>query len=254
MLGSTRIRRARPWALAASALVASGCALIGGLDQYSKGDADSPDAVADQTVSDVAQTDAPNSDSGNDVSVPDSSGDVVVEDVQDGGVADAADAGDCGTPNTINDCTMCGAKCDGTNASTTLCTGTTCQYTCKNGYSNCDAAAPDLGGCECPTPTCCGAGCATTHANGVGQNYYDCVDAGTYNSTQALKACTAYTTDQLACAMYGCTSDAGDSMICGQPDGGGCACWTYVGLDTSHVYKSGNTNCFCPSTNDPTWN
>jgi hypothetical protein len=250
---STRIRRARLWLLAASATVASGCALIGGLDQYTKGDAESPDAVADQTVNDVANPDAPTSDSGNDVGQPDASGDVVVADVQDGGVSDAPADG-CGALNTIDNCTMCGAQCDGTNASSTQCNGTTCLYACKTGYANCDAAAPDLNGCECPTPTCCGAGCATTHMNGIGQNYYDCVDAGTYSAQQALKACTAYTTDQTVCTTYGCNSDAGDSMICGYPDGGGCACWTYVGLDMSHVYKSGTTNCFCPSTNDPTWN
>ena len=236
-------------------MVASGCAVISGLDQYDKSDAESPDAIADQTVNDVAKPDVVVADSGSD-GATDATGDVMVADVQDGGAPDVVDSGNDGCVlGTTDDCTQCGAKCDGTNASTTTCSNdTTCIYTCKSGYSNCDAAAPDLNGCECPTPSCCGAGCATTHMNGVGDDYYDCVDAGTYNAPQALKACTAYTNDQTVCLTYMCQSDAGDSMICGYPDGGGCTCWTYVGQDTSHVYKSGSTSCFCPSTNDPTWN
>lgn len=241
--------RSRLWLLVASTVVASGCALVSGLDQFEKGDAESPDATSDQTVPDVVTKDSGTDTSQNDVVVQD----VVTSDVQDAAVVDAPADG-CGALNTVDNCSACGAVCDGGNASSTSCNGTTCQYACKTGYSNCNTAAPDLNGCECATPTCCGANCATTHMNGVGQNYYDCVDAGTYNAQQALKACTAYTTDQLACAQYGCNSDAGDQMICGVPDGGGCACWTYVGNDTSHVYKSGNTNCFCPSTNDPNWN
>ncbi|HEY2368398.1 MAG TPA: hypothetical protein VGH87_18505 [Polyangiaceae bacterium] len=241
---------------------ASGCALISGLDQYEKGDAESPDVIDDLTTSDVTKPDA----SG------DAQNDVVVADAQDAGTdvssdasgdaADATDAptdasedGDCGALNTVNDCTMCGAKCDGTNATVTGCNGATCQYTCKQNFSNCNSAAPDTNGCECATPSCCGSACATTHANGVGQNYYDCVDAGTYNQTQAGKACTAYTSDQFACQAASCIGDAGDLVVCGTPDGGAsCVCWDYTGQDTSHVYKSGSTTCFCPGTTDPTWN
>ena len=251
----SRIRRVRSWLLAASTLVASGCALVSGLDQYEKGDAESPDATPDQTVSDVAN-DTTTTDSGNDSSQEDAPADVVGSDVQDGGPSDAADAGDsCGPLNTVDNCSMCGAVCDGGNATSTGCNGTTCQYTCKTGYSNCNTTAPDLGGCECATPSCCGASCATTHAVGVNAlNYYDCVDAGTYDQTQAAKACTAYTGNQFLCSLATCTNDAGDPLMCGNPDGGGCACWAYGGTSNGHVHLSGNTSCFCPSTNDPTWN
>jgi hypothetical protein len=255
---SPRNRPVRVWLAASALLAVSGCALIGGLDQYVKGDAEAPDAVADQTVGDVAQPDVVTPDSGGDVTPPDAGGDVV-SDVQDGGITDAADAGDsCGPLNTIDNCTMCGAQCDGTNASGTQCNGTTCVYTCKTGYSNCDAAAPDLNGCECATPTCCGASCATTHMNGVGQNYYDCVDAGTHDQTQAAKACTAYTNDQFACSPGGCIGAdggaTGDLVICNNPDAGSCICWDYQGPDIGYVHQSGNTNCFCPNTNDFKWN
>jgi hypothetical protein len=257
---SSRVRRVRLWLVVAGALVASGCAAITGLDQYVKGSADaSSDAVADQTVGDVGTPDAPTADSSNDSSPPDAAGDTSTDaPVQDGG-SDADDAGDgdagCGPVNTITNCSACGAQCDTSNASNTSCTGTTCQYTCKTGFSNCDAAAPDLNGCECPTPVCCGAGCATTHACGVNNlPYYDCVDAGTYNQTQAAKACTAYTNDQFACNAGTCNNDAGDPLICGAPDGGGCACWAYGGTGSGHVHLSGNASCFCPSVNDPSWN
>jgi hypothetical protein len=239
----------------------SGCALISGLDQYEKGDAESPDVVVDQTSGDVTKAET-GSDAENDVVVADvqdasttdaddAANDVVTSDVSDAGTSD----GDCGALNTVNNCTMCGAKCDGTNATVTGCNGTTCQYTCKPNYSNCANTAPDLNGCECATPSCCGSACANTHQNGVGQNYYDCVDAGTYNQTQAGKACTAYTNDQFACMAASCIGDAGDLVICGTPDGGtSCVCWDYVGTDISHVYKSGTTTCYCPGTTDPTWN
>jgi hypothetical protein len=236
----------------------SGCALISGLDQYEKGDAESPDVVVDQTSGDVTKPDT-GSDAGSDVvtsDVQDASTDAIEEgDVATSDASDAAVDGDCGALNTVNNCTMCGAKCDGTNATQTGCNGTTCQYTCKTNFSNCNSTAPDLNGCECATPTCCGSSCAITHSNGLSQNYWDCVDAGTYNQTQAGKACTAYTNDQFACMAASCIGDAGDLVICGTPDGGtSCVCWDYSGQDTSHVYKSGSTTCYCPSSIDPTWN
>jgi hypothetical protein len=242
---------------------ASGCALISGLDGYEKGDAESPDVIVDQTTGDVTKTDtgtdAPSDvvvvdvqDAGSDVD--DASTDTSTSDASDGS-SDASIDGDCGALNTVNNCTMCGAKCDGTNATQTGCNGTTCQYTCKPNFSNCNNGAPDLNGCECATPSCCGSACAITHNNGVGQSYYDCVDAGTYNQTQAGKACTAYTNDQFACMAASCIGDAGDMVICGTPDGGtNCVCWDYVGQDLSHVYKSGTTTCYCPGSTDPTWN
>jgi hypothetical protein len=255
-----RARSVRLWLVAAGALVAPGCAVISGLDQFSKGDDDaSVDAVADQTVNDVATTDAPSSDSSADVtndSAPEDGGqDATSQDADASSDATASDAA-CDATNTITNCTACGAACDGTNASTTLCSGTTCQYSCKQGFSNCDAAAPDLNGCECATPLCCAGGsCGVTHDVGINAlKYYDCVEAGTYNQTQAAEACTAYSGNVFLCSLANCTNDAGDPLMCGNPDGGGCACWTYGGSATGHVHLSGNSSCFCADTNDPTWN
>ncbi len=253
MARSTRARRARVWLLVGGVLFASGCAAISGLDQYVKGDVDaSLDAVADMTTNDVVAEGAPPSDSGNDAN--DAGGDAVVEDA----ASDAADASDtgCGALNTVDNCSSCGAACDASSASAVSCTGTTCQYTCKPGFSNCNTTAPDLGGCECATPSCCGSSCATTHTNGVGESYWDCVDAGTYDQTQAGKACTAYTNAQFACSPASCVGDAGDLVICGSPDGGACGCWDYTGTDKGYVFKSNSpeAGCFCPNTTDSIWN
>ena len=43
-------------------------------------------------------------------------------------------------------------------------------------------------------------GCEVTHDNGVGQTWQDCVPLGTYDNTQALKACEAW------CDVVGCAS------------------------------------------------
>jgi hypothetical protein len=249
----------RVWLVVAITALASGCAALSGLDQYSKGDdASLADATPDQTVSDVVTKDSPTSDA-NDATPPDDTG----VDAQDAGADDAADAavdGDagCGALNTVTNCSKCGATCDGTNATTTQCNGTTCQYTCKTGFSSCNNTAPDTDGCECATPSCCGSACATTHKNGIGQSYFDCIDAGTYDQTQAAKACTAYTNNQFACSAASCIGSdggaTGDLVICGNPDGGTCACWNYQGTDIGYVHQSGNTSCFCPNTNDFKWN
>ncbi len=236
--------------VAGVAALASGCAAITGLDQFSKGgdDASSDASIFDQTVGDTRPPDSTVGDSSGLDSSSDTSnpGDAGTDAFPDG------DAG-CGPVNTVTNCSQCGSKCDPLNADDASCTGTTCQYACKTGFSNCDASAPDLGGCECPTPTCCGASCATTHNNGVGQSFYDCVAKGTYTQMQAGKACTAYTGNQFSCSAANCLSDAGDSVVCGAADSGSCVCWNYVGNNISHVYKSGSGTCFCPGSSDPTW-
>ena len=234
-----------------TAVLASGCAAITGLDQFSKGSDD--ESIEDATLPDQFVLDARS-----DTTLPDSAmldSTPADSNALDGGSMDASDTGDagCGPLNTINNCSMCGSKCDLTNATDASCTGTTCQYVCKTGYSNCDAAPPDLGGCECATPTCCGSSCATDHVNGVGNDFFDCIAKATYNQTQALKACTAYTGNQFSCMQASCLGDGGDMVVCGTFNNS-CVCWDYVGSSVSHVYKSGSTTCFCPSTNDPTWN
>ncbi len=244
-------RRARTflqWLAVTTAVFASGCAAITGLDQFAKGTDDA--SIADATFADQ------NADARNDTTVDSTLQDTsqVDSDTLDAG-ADAPDTSDagCGPTNTIDNCSMCGSKCGSTNVADASCTGTSCQYACKTGYSNCDAAPPDLGGCECPTPVCCGAACATDHTNGVGQSFYDCVAKVTYDQPQGLKACTAYTGNQFACTLANCSNDAGDMLVCGTINNS-CVCWDYMGASVGHVYKSGSASCFCPSANDPTWN
>ena len=95
-----------------------------------------------------------------------------------------------------------------------------------------------------------------------GQNFYDCVALNTYNATQALKACAAYTGNAALCTDYGevCDTD-GDifnfpdtSIVCA--DGvADCACWSYDGLEPGLTYNDAvDTACLCVLPGDPTWN
>jgi hypothetical protein len=135
--------------------------------------------------------------------------------------------------------------------------------TCNGGFSNCNASAAD--GCECATAACCGSACQTKHVacmlganpaspctDGTGQYFYDCIAAGTFDSTQATKACTAITGSAGACVPGTCMG--GHSIICSAGAPGNCVCWEYAGSNAGRVYKSVNPNCYCPSATSPTWN
>ena len=119
--------------------------------------------------------------------------------------------------------------------------------------SNCSMTAPDLLGCECATPGCCaGNSCQTTHSNGVGQSFYDCLPLDTFNQTQALAACTAFTGNQAQCTGAGCLApDGGPSgnVVCSSASPTDCVCWQYDAPFAGRYYNSGmpgNANCFCP--------
>jgi hypothetical protein len=156
-----------------------------------------------------------------------------------------------------NNCSACGDKCNLTNASSAGCTGT-CNYICNAGYANCNKAAPNLNGCECATPACCGTSCQNTHNDGLGHHYYDCNTPGTFNSSQAIEACTAYAlsvggtaancSDQWACPALGNTH----YFVCYSTDGGlSCAtyCWQYLAPEAGWV-----TSCTACNANSGNWN
>ena len=229
----------------------AGCALIAGVDQYQKGDcpggcldATLSDARADSTL-DSTVGDSPGSDTGGDSPPMDAGVEMGLDVFSESG---------CGPLNTIQNCSKCDAACDMVHSNNPSCNGMTCMYqSCQMGWSNCDKTAPDLAGCECNTPGCCMSACETTHTNGLNQNFYDCVAQGTYNQTQAAKACTAYTGNQFACSMFTCAGDGGNLVICGTA-GGRCACWAYVGTQQGRLYQSPDATCFCPGGNNPSWN
>jgi hypothetical protein len=121
---------------------------------------------------------------------------------------------------------------------------------CNAGASDCNKnTAPDLDGCECATPGCCTGGtCETTHADGVGQNYYDCNALNTHNSNQALEACTAYAISQSKSATnctdgWMCSSLGATPYVCFSADGFSCTnyCWQYTGAEAGWVNSC--TNC-----------
>lgn len=91
-------------------------------------------------------------------------------------------------------------------------------------------------------------GCAlVTHDNGLGQTWQDCVPLGTYNETQAMKACEASGAPN--CRLSGCTADT-HSMVCGIDASGSFAyggCWGYTDLSAGHVVPAASAGG-CPIT------
>ncbi len=196
-------------------------------------------------------------------------------DASDGGTRDAmtGDAakdagGDCGPLDTVSNCGACGVACASTpsspGVSTSGCpTGSTCQYTCKAGYLDCNGSvAPDTDGCECATPgsisaTCCGTACPTEHVSGFStgpsgkdQTFYDCQK--TVDRQVAMDACTAYSGAASYCGDNSCVAPdggVGDLLICNlnDPNGDTCACWNYQGAHAGWAVNSGTFTCYCPS-------
>lgn len=94
-----------------------------------------------------------------------------------------------------------------------------------------------------------GDGCTpVTHSNGAGQMWTDCVPLGTYNETQAMKACAAQAVTEPA--IYSCIAS---SDVCSAEmyveSTGGFGIWTYAGPFTGY-FGPGN----CPTSSDPMWN
>jgi len=183
------------------------------------------------------------------------------------GYADCANA----APNTngcesslssTTTCGACNAACN-TKTGAASCNGTTCSYQCNSGLFDCNAGnAPDTDGCECATPGCCGTGCETTHSDGVGQSFYDCNAAGSYNGSQAQAACTAYTGMASACtpSTVCCGLNVGICLgmtahsVCGST-GGKCYCWQYQGPNQGKVESEGSScSASCGGGGDPSWN
>jgi hypothetical protein len=88
--------------------------------------------------------------------------------------------------------------------------------------------------------------------DGTGVPFYDCVALGTINSTQATKACVAVTGNASACSPGSCPG--GHQVVCSFDGGGLCTCWEYSGTQSGKVYKSLDSNCFCPQSTSPRWN
>jgi hypothetical protein len=254
-------------ALLAVAVLSMGlgaCAVVEGLSQYSKescgqdcdddGGADAGEPHRDGGVQDDGGAeDAP--------AVSTDTGGPDVLDASDGGSTtpeSGTDAGGCGPVDTVDNCGACGVQCN-TTTGTPSCTGTTCNYTCSTGRSNCNTTAPDTDGCECATPSCCGSDCETTHADGVGQAYYNCNAVRTYSEAAALTACAAYAASvgSNGSNCVGGLTCPGSSVptVCFTTSGGECAsyCWQYTG-----VYADGGPgtvwDCSCPAHVIGSWN
>jgi hypothetical protein len=240
-------------AIAVLATALGACAVVEGLSQYSK---ESCGAACDEDGggdSGQVERDASAAHDGPTLSTD-----------AGGGVVDASDAGStvvesgCGPLDTVDNCGACGTACS-TTTGTPSCTGSTCTYVCSSGRSNCNTTAPDTDGCECATPSCCGTVCQTTHADGVGQPYFNCNAPATYSETAAISACTAYaeSVGSSGADCVGGLTCPGSTVptVCFTTSGGQCAtyCWQYTG-----VYADGGPgtvwDCACPAHVVGSWN
>jgi hypothetical protein len=147
--------------------------------------------------------------------------------------------------NTSNNASHCGA-CNNTCNTGQVCSNSTCTSAgCPTGYRDCNAN----GVCSCEGDGCCGTGCQIKHNTGLGQNWFDCVAYGTYTSSQAGKACQAWsvaTGSTGACELINCQQ--GQAM-CNKKD---AACWGFSNLIAGRVYK-GKGNQICPISTDAMW-
>ena len=116
-----------------------------------------------------------------------------------------------------------------------------------------DAGARDTDGGASVCSACGSSGC-TVHSNGVGQTFEDCQPASTYDQTQALEACAAFTGSSAACAVVACAESGGpgggsgtrgstrsDQAVCNTA--APCDCWTFSGTDVGLVQSTNPKKC-----------
>ena len=90
-----------------------------------------------------------------------------------------------------------------------------------------------------------------THSNGIGQSFYDCVPAGTYDLTQATAAANAWP----VAAVSTFTAACGTGMIYCKQAAAQCACWAYSGNRVGLVRLNDvSATCYCPGLiGNPSW-
>lgn len=111
------------------------------------------------------------------------------------------------------------------------------------------AGAPGAGGASTAAGGAPDACTPVTHDNGVGQRWVDCVPLGTYNETEARKACVAFTGDPRQCSpSQGCGS-APQIMQWLDPTGQHSYLWGYEGNTAGYVGVNGG----CPNQFGKKW-
>jgi hypothetical protein len=79
-----------------------------------------------------------------------------------------------------------------------------------------------------PLTSCGCSGLCYQHSNGVGQSWYDCASPGTYDRTEAMRACAAWTGDS-SCQSSACVGGEGVVGSIGVFDGSTSPMWVYTG-------------------------
>jgi hypothetical protein len=110
------------------------------------------------------------------------------------------EAGECGVANTLSDCGTCGTSCSPANAQGATCASGTCEYTCSDGFYDCDDETSN--GCEADgtSDDSCG-GCGNVCGGAE-----SCIDGQccTANAVDCGGSCTDTTSDPLHCG--GCNN------------------------------------------------
>jgi hypothetical protein len=158
-------------------------------------------------------------------------------------------------------CGACGVACD-TDSGSPACNNGTCTYTCRTGRFDCDyMTSPNTDGCECTGGCCPNHTCQITHStgvsSGVSQTFPDCMALGTWNITQAMEACAAFTGDPAKCAM---TTQACPYIMATAACSSGtsqCYCWYLPNNPSAPAppvgQVQGNATATCASLGLGTW-
>ena len=170
----------------------------------------------------------------------------------------------------INNCGTCGNQCTAGPANTSVhCSDSQCTFpACNVGYADCNGSTAD--GCETKfVASNASCACNIPHQNGLGQVYADCKppaqpgNAATYNQMMAYEAAAAFTGNAATLEDTSCHQAAHpahpaiDVPAVLAISNGSCVVWVYGGQTAGFVHTApGNSDasCYCPTTNDNSWN
>jgi hypothetical protein len=103
----------------------------------------------------------------------------------------------------------------------------------------------------------CGASGFTVHSNGIGQTFQDCAPSGTYDATQALEACTAFTGKSASCTIESCIGlleKATDEQAACSKGASTCECWSFAGVYVGLVQSTDAKLCKPCAAGGKAWN
>jgi hypothetical protein len=159
--------------------------------------------------------------------------------------ASAPNTNGCDTPiTTLNNCGACGVSCNTAYSVDASCGPTGCTYSCAPGFSDCDAAPPNVNGCATPITTvtncgACGVSCNTANSVDAGCGPTGCTYACAPNYANCNTTAAPSNAGGCACNTPACCASTGAT-----PGGGGPG---YV-CETTHSNGAGQSFYSCEPT------